>query len=221
MVITVITVITLITLITHSSRDASSALASPSQVQLLAQQHPITTAPRWWLHRRWSFQPTSDGKEEGRPTGADAGGMGGWRGIDGLQRCHPITAQPLPLGCVLPGGSGQPAGGTTLQLPSLSRRADAGHPHRSHTASAISNRPASQRGLFTHFRTRAANGDAVSAGPGMSPRGPQGPPSDPQCRPGAVSSARLRCLCVSTAAIYPVGARLTRSVVTPAVRHLP
>ena len=197
-------VITVITLITHASRDASSALASPSQVQLLAQQHPITTAPRWWLHLRWSLQPKSDGNE-GRPTGADAGGMGGWRGIDGLQRCHPITAQPLPLGCVLPGGSGQPAGGTTLQLPSLSRRADAGHPHRSHTASAISNRPASQRGLFTPFRTRAANGDAVYAGPGMPPRDPQGRPATRSADPALCRVARLRCLCVSTAAIYPVG----------------
>ena len=147
-----------------------------------------------------SPRATQGGAAEGRPTGAAAGGMGGWRGIDGLQRCHPITAQPLPLGCVLPGGSGQPAGGTTLQLPSLSRRADAGHPHRSHTASAISNRPASQRGLFTLFRTRAANGDAVSAGPGMSPRDPQGPPATRSADP-----ALCRVLaCVASASQQPL-----------------
>ncbi len=154
MVITGFAFITVITLVTHSSRDASSALASPSKVQFLTQRHPITAAHGWWLHLRWSLQPTSDGKEgrrRGRPTGADAGGMGGWRGTGGLERCHPIIGQPLPLGCVLPGGSGQPAGGTTLQLPCLSRRADAGHPHRSHTASAISDRPASQRPFRTGF----------------------------------------------------------------------
>ncbi len=151
-----------------------------------------------------SPRATQGGAAEGRPTGAAAGGMGGRRGIDGLERCHPIIGQLLPLGCVLPGGSSQPAGGTTLQLPSLSRRADAGHPHRSHTASAISDRPASQRPFHTdsHASGQWRRSACRSRDPSQEPLWT---PSDPQCRPGAVSSARLRRLCVSTAAIYPVG----------------
>ncbi len=213
-------VITVVTLITHSSRDASSALASPSQVQLLAQQHPITTAPRWWLHLRWSLQPKSDGNE-GRPTGADAGGMGGWRGIDELSEVpsnhRAAFAAGLRASRRIRPTSGRDDLATPVPLPASGRRppSQVAHGERYFEPPSKSERP------FHTFSHASGQWRRSVCRPRDASQGSPGTPSDPQCRPGAVSSCSPALPVRLNSRYIPSRARLTRSVVTPAVRHLP
>jgi hypothetical protein len=167
--------------------------------------------------------PFQAGTRAGGRGAADRAGCrsmaGDWRPAPvPSNRRAPFTAELRASRPVRP-TSGRDVLATPARLPFRSRKGGRWAPHRSHTASAIldptlaimqvqvclEDGPSNQRA----FHTRAANGDAGPAAPVPSWPPLNAPPGSP-----------AQALCLNSRYI-PSQTQLTRSVVPPAVRHLP